>query len=228
MSVTEEFTVEVQSSEFRVRYAEARRHVVIPVRFTAGDTWLLEPTDIVWWERRDGMREPITIMERNVIVARVLAAARERHHLRMHTPDEIAPPPTDETGAPITEDLSPPDGEDVAAMDPELRHILDGGPTPDATRVRGAGDAMPLVAEIDAALARIQPMADQQWGPAMSIARQLHWCRGALRGEGVETPPGPFSMGLIAVREFDMCGNDPDLASLINRIERAMNDRLRR
>jgi hypothetical protein len=80
-----------------------------------------------------------------------------------------------------------------------------------------------LLAEIDQALAQITPMAEQNWDRAVSIQRQLLWCRGYLQGEVPEERPGPFSMGLIAVREFDMYGNDPDLAALINRIEQAMN-----
>ena len=80
-----------------------------------------------------------------------------------------------------------------------------------------------LLAEIEQALARISPMAEQNWDPAVSIRRQLLWCRGFLQGQVPEERPGPFSMGLIAVREFDMYGNDPDLAALINRIQEAMN-----
>jgi hypothetical protein len=83
-----------------------------------------------------------------------------------------------------------------------------------------------LLAEIHQALARITPMAEQNWDRAVSIQRQLLWCRGYLEGQVPEERPGPFSMGLIAVREFDMYGNDPELAALINRIERAMNQLL--
>jgi hypothetical protein len=83
-----------------------------------------------------------------------------------------------------------------------------------------------LLAEIEQALARITPMAEQQWDPAVSIQRQLLWCRGYLQGQVPEARPGPFSMGLIATREFDMYGNEPDLASLINSIQGAMNRRL--
>ncbi len=83
-----------------------------------------------------------------------------------------------------------------------------------------------LLAEIDQALAQITPRADQNWDRAVSIQRQLLWCHGYLLGQVAEERPGPFSMGLIAVREFDMYGNDPDLAALINRIERAMNQLL--
>ena len=42
-----------------------------------------------------------------------------------------------------------------------------------------------------------------------------------LEGAG-ENRPGPFSMGLIAVREFDMYGDRPELAVLINEVQRAM------
>ncbi|HWA15148.1 MAG TPA: hypothetical protein VG817_01860 [Gemmatimonadales bacterium] len=83
-----------------------------------------------------------------------------------------------------------------------------------------------LLAEIERALARITPLAEQHWDQAVSIQRQLLWCRGCLTGQVPEERPGPFSMGLIAVREFDMYGNDPELASLINRIQDAMNRKL--
>lgn len=76
-----------------------------------------------------------------------------------------------------------------------------------------------LLEEVDRALAVIAPLADQGWDEAISIARQLRWCRGRVAGDPVEPAPGPLSMGLIAVREFDMYGSDPDLAARINRIQ---------
>jgi hypothetical protein len=79
---------------------------------------------------------------------------------------------------------------------------------------------------IDAALEEIQPMAAQSFGPAVSIETQLRWCRdfeiGAVKGP----LPGPFSMGLIAVREFDMYGDQPELASLINEVQQRMEAKL--
>jgi hypothetical protein len=227
MPASQDFTIQLELPAFRLKYADCRRHVFVPIRLLADDSWLLEPSGVVWWECRDGRREPVTIEERNLVVARVLAAGRERYHLRLHTSVEAAPPPTDETGAPRAGEPSPPDGEDTLHDDPELQCMLDGGPTPDAAGVNRSGDVRGLIMEIEAALARLQPMADVGWDPAMSIARQLRWCRGALNGEIVEAPPGPFSMGLIATREFDMYGSEPELASRINVIERAMNDRLR-
>jgi hypothetical protein len=83
-----------------------------------------------------------------------------------------------------------------------------------------------LRAEIEEALGRITPMAEAGWDPAQSMQRQLLWCRGYLNGQIPEERPGPFSMGLMATREFDMYGNEPDLASLINRIQSAINRRL--
>ena len=88
------------------------------------------------------------------------------------------------------------------------------------------GDDQVFLAKIDAALARIEPMVEAGWGPADSIARQLRWCRALALGEPREARPGPFSMGLIATREFDMWGNEPELASLINEVERLANVRL--
>jgi hypothetical protein len=89
----------------------------------------------------------------------------------------------------------------------------------------GGGDA-DFLAKIDQALAQIAPMADAGWAPAQSIARQLRWCRAFALGEPREERPGPFSMGLIATREFDMWGSEPELASLINEVERLANIRL--
>lgn len=88
------------------------------------------------------------------------------------------------------------------------------------------GDDAVFLAKIDEALARIEPMAEAGWGPAQSIARQLRWCRALALDEPREERPGPFSMGLIATRNFDMWGDEPELASLINEVERLANVRL--
>jgi len=88
------------------------------------------------------------------------------------------------------------------------------------------GDDATFLKKIDEALAQIDPMVTAGWGPAESIARQLRWCRALALGEAREDPPGPFSMGLIATRNFDMWGDDPELASLINEVERLANIRL--
>lgn len=140
-------------------------------------------------------------------------------------------------------DDSPADGEDVAIAreaeaaavgeteaaiaacdDPELRAFLEF--ERDSQRVPSAklrlSDPAALLREIEQALAQTEPMAAAGWEQAESIVRQLHWCRGAVRGEAVEAAPGPLSMGLIATREFDMYGSDPALAALINRIQDAV------
>jgi hypothetical protein len=83
-----------------------------------------------------------------------------------------------------------------------------------------------LLEKIDAALAEIRPMAAQAFEPAASIERQLAWCRNFVLGGPQEDPPGPFSMGLIAVREFDMYGDRPELAALINDVQRLMHAKL--
>jgi hypothetical protein len=88
------------------------------------------------------------------------------------------------------------------------------------------GDDSAFLAKIDQALKQVAPMADAGWAPAHSIARQLRWCRALALGEAREERPGPFSMGLIATRELDMWGNEPELASLINEVERLANIRL--
>ena len=89
------------------------------------------------------------------------------------------------------------------------------------------GDDAVFLGKIDAALAQIVPMAEAGWAPAHSIERQLRWCRAFALGETREERPGPFSMGTIATREFDMWGNEPELASLINEVERLAEIRLR-
>ncbi|GJG98517.1 hypothetical protein [Cupriavidus pauculus] len=85
-----------------------------------------------------------------------------------------------------------------------------------------------LLELIDSALREIQPMAAQAFEPAVSIERQLNWCRSFECGLPIEPAPGPFSMGLIAVREFDMYGDMPELASLINKVQRLVEAKLAR
>lgn len=91
---------------------------------------------------------------------------------------------------------------------------------------RPGGDDAVFLAKIDAALAQIVPMAEAGWAPAHSIERQLRWCRAFALGEAREERPGPFSMGLIATRELDMWGSEPELAGLINEVERLATIRL--
>ncbi len=78
----------------------------------------------------------------------------------------------------------------------------------------------PLLAKAQAALSQIEPMASRGWAPALSIARQLRWCVAYASDQPREEQPGPFSMGLIATREFDMYGDRPELASLISEVQR--------
>jgi hypothetical protein len=89
------------------------------------------------------------------------------------------------------------------------------------------GDDAVFLAKIDEALAQIVPMAQAGWPPAHSIERQLRWCRAFALGEAREERPGHFSMGTIATRELDMWGSEPELASLINEVERLAEIRLR-
>ncbi|MCR6475174.1 hypothetical protein NU688_03310 [Variovorax sp. ZS18.2.2] len=83
-----------------------------------------------------------------------------------------------------------------------------------------------LLEKIDAALADIRPMAAQSFEPAVSIERQLTWCRNFVLGHPQENRPGPFSMGLIAVREFDMYGDRPELATLVNDVQNLVQAKL--
>ena len=83
-----------------------------------------------------------------------------------------------------------------------------------------------LTEEIDRALAGVEQEGGDLLPHLGSIKEQLLWCQSYLRGSPTPPQPGPFSMGLIATRELDMYGNNPDLARLINRIEREMNSLL--
>jgi hypothetical protein len=85
-----------------------------------------------------------------------------------------------------------------------------------------------LLIKAQKALAQIEPMASQGWPPAESIARQLRWCVDFASGQLCEERPGAFSMGLIATRELDMYGDMPELASLINQVQREVESTLAR
>ena len=84
-----------------------------------------------------------------------------------------------------------------------------------------------LLRKIEDALRGVEKKGGDLIPSTSSIKRQLLWCRDYLSGGAQPFEmPGPFSMGLIATREFDMYGDDPELAVLINEIEREMNGRL--
>lgn len=78
-----------------------------------------------------------------------------------------------------------------------------------------------LLLKIDEALSAIGPMLTATWPDVQSVYRQLRWCRAQISGEPSEPKQGPLTMGLIATREFDMWGDKPELAALINHIQRA-------
>jgi len=78
-----------------------------------------------------------------------------------------------------------------------------------------------LLFKIDKALSDIEPMLTSTWPNVQSIHRQLTWCRAQISGEPSEPKQGPLTMGLIATREFDMWDDKPELAALINQIQRA-------
>ena len=89
----------------------------------------------------------------------------------------------------------------------------------------------PLLSDIESALqAMDKPELTGGYPPAVlaSLRRQLTWCRDYVSGNReLSVMPGPFSMGLIATREFDMYGDQPELAGLINSIESRVNAHLR-
>ncbi|SIT46060.1 conserved hypothetical protein [Paraburkholderia piptadeniae] len=78
-----------------------------------------------------------------------------------------------------------------------------------------------LLYKIDEALSVVEPMLAPTWPNVQSIHRQLMWCRAQISGETSESKQGPLTMGLIATREFEMWGDNPELAALINQIQRA-------
>jgi hypothetical protein len=84
-----------------------------------------------------------------------------------------------------------------------------------------------LLRKIDKAIASVEPMAQAKFPPAQSILRQLLWCRSTVVGQQTEAKPGPLSMNLISTREFDMYGDNPDLATLINEIQNEIEARAR-
>lgn len=85
-------------------------------------------------------------------------------------------------------------------------------------------DAEELLRRVEEALEGIEQEGGDAFPPMASVKRQLLWCRAHLRGEGPGAHPGPFDMGLIAMRELDMYGDNPDLALEVYQIEREMDE----
>lgn len=85
-----------------------------------------------------------------------------------------------------------------------------------------------VLAQIEKALLEITELARAGYQAAGSIETQLKWCKAYLGGLPTTRRPGPFSMGLIATREFDMYGDDPELASLINEIQMFVDSKLKK
>ncbi|HWS54699.1 MAG TPA: hypothetical protein VN228_11250 [Pyrinomonadaceae bacterium] len=79
-----------------------------------------------------------------------------------------------------------------------------------------------LLSRIEEALAGVEQEGGDAFPPLASVKRQLLWCRGYLRGEPVGDPPGPFTMGAIAMRELDVYGDNLDLALEVYQLEREM------
>jgi hypothetical protein len=79
-----------------------------------------------------------------------------------------------------------------------------------------------LLLKIDTALSAIESMLTSTWPNVQSIHRQLVWCRAQISGGPSEPKQGLLTMGPIATREFDMWGDMPELAALINQIQRAV------
>ena len=87
-----------------------------------------------------------------------------------------------------------------------------------------------LLADIDCALAEltaVERAGEEDATLLASLRRQLAWCRAFVAtGREPESRPGPFSMGLMATRQFDMYGQRPALAALINEVQRAVEARM--
>lgn len=227
LTMISDFSIDVQVPQQRVCYVESRRSAHVRLENDNDNNWWLWPDTLNWWERKgadvreaiDVIKEPVSDTERAEILRRVMTNLREEHSMWTNIAGQTNDPrPAGWKAPPVRTDI-----------DPELAFLMEGVMDDDAQAYAGhvfsaAEDAV-VLEQIDRALAAIGPLADQNWDEAQSIARQLQWCRGKLRGEAVETPPGPFSMGLIATREFDMYGQQPDLAMLINDIQRAMQQR---
>lgn len=238
--MTASHSIEFDLAAMRVRYIEPRRWTEMGLDYDGNaNDWFIRPETLTWWQRTSQPlpgaeppramaasalpdRAPVRDDEREIVLQRTIEQARSRHSMWLNiagrTPDPRPPhwkaPPVNATYV---------DGEDaeLAAMAAAFG-ANERGPRPDIVATFTREDAASILERIEQALSRIEPMASAGWDPAQSIARQLHWCRAALRGEAVEPAPGPFSMGLIATREFDMYGSDPDLARLINEIQSAM------
>ena len=172
----------------------------VEVRCEIDDRWLFARATIRWWIRDDGAREPVTDRDREWIVAAVLEWGTARGVGLVGS----EPPPRPVRAAPPLRE----------AADWELELLGRPVGAPDAT----------ILEWIDEALAFFEPLADQ-WDVAASIRRQLIWCRGTVDGTPVEPAPGPLSMGLLATRELDMYGSNPEMAALVNRIQEGMRSR---
>lgn len=208
--------------------------------------WRIKPETLKWWKEGKSMT-PVTDAERRALVARIVELVRQRHDLKLETrewsaaeiamadaaPDDPNLPAILSGGDPDPLPIKDPEAAGNSldpndpSYDPELaaldEYLNPPTPTPPSGSTAGAALGEPeLLAEIDAVLRRLGAGEAQGWDPAVSICRQLRWCRDVLLGTPVEKAPGPFSMGLIATREFDMYGSDPDLARQINRIQDAM------
>ena len=223
--MTSNFTIDVQVHKQRVRYTEPGRSTSIRLESDSRDAWWLWPDTLTWWDRANAgrsdasyaMREPMSDSDRETILERIVAELRQRHGLWVNIAGRaIEPKPRNWGPPPVRSDI-----------DPELAFMLedfDAAP-PESPRVYTEDEDAALLGAIETVLVIVQPMDKAGWPQAASITRQLCWCRSRLRGERVEPAPGPLSMGLIATREFDMYGTDPDLARLINDIQREMRRR---
>ena len=87
-----------------------------------------------------------------------------------------------------------------------------------------------LLADIDralAGLAEVERAGDEAPAVLTTLRHQLTWCRAFIATGREPAPrPGPFSMGLVATRHFDMYGDRAALAALINEVQRAVEARL--
>ncbi len=207
-------------------YTDGDRTTRVPMDLETGHP-RLDDRAVRWWDTPEG-RVPVEDRDREWVVAAIERWVRWRASVTGETYEsDAAGAVPDLPTASTTMQAADPDPR----ADPEL-DALEAWLREEEPQFAAAGlDAVPvsdnrtLLAEIDAALAELQPAADAGWDVAQSIVRQLRWCRATVAGEPAEAPPGPLSMGLMATREFDMYGDRPELADRINEIQRAMRAR---
>jgi hypothetical protein len=77
-----------------------------------------------------------------------------------------------------------------------------------------------VLSKITEALNLLRADAESRLYSAKDISEQLMWCQKKLLGQPVTPGSAKLTMGFMATREYDMWGNEPRIAALVNEIER--------